>query len=432
MSWFTQLRPASWRGVPFAVLGGSLKIGRRQVVHEYPDRDTVWVEDMGRATRRISLLGFLVDGTVLKGDVIAQRARMLAACESKGDGLGRSSKGQLVHPTLGNVTVSLMDAEIVERWDAAGYFEIRFIFIEAGARVFPAVVTSTGDDVRDAADAADAGALGQFKAKVDGALAKGAAVAAAAVETAAPWINTARGLVNDASSLYRTATRLQGPFGRFAAGANLGFLSNPLPTPSDLVLDDLIALGAAQRKATDAAADALETAGTLLAPGNTDAFGEAVQALADDVKASAADPADALRVLTTLGEFEITPIEATAPVGVAVGLMQAGCADLFRRAAVVALARAAADYRPSSYEDAARVRTAVAALLEREIVAAGDQGEDDAYTSLRELLAATVRDLTTRGADLARMETFTMGTTLPSLVLAQRLYRDPTREPELP
>ena len=41
------LLPASWRGVPFHGLSGELRFGRRPVVHEYPFRDSVWVEDLG-------------------------------------------------------------------------------------------------------------------------------------------------------------------------------------------------------------------------------------------------------------------------------------------------------------------------------------------------------------------------------------------------
>ncbi|MBE8595340.1 DNA circularization N-terminal domain-containing protein [Xenorhabdus sp. BG5] len=55
--WAEHLRPASFRGVPFAVISGESVFGRRQAVHEYPYRDTAWIEDLGRATRRITLRG---------------------------------------------------------------------------------------------------------------------------------------------------------------------------------------------------------------------------------------------------------------------------------------------------------------------------------------------------------------------------------------
>ena len=49
---YEDLRPASFRGVSFQVDVASLSAGRRVQVHEYPQRDQPWVEDLGRATRQ--------------------------------------------------------------------------------------------------------------------------------------------------------------------------------------------------------------------------------------------------------------------------------------------------------------------------------------------------------------------------------------------
>jgi prophage DNA circulation protein len=82
-------------GVNFAVLSEDMTHGRRVAVHEYPYRDTAWVEDMGRAARKITLRGFIVqDSTVYGGSVIAQRQALIAACEQK-------DTATLIHPTLG-------------------------------------------------------------------------------------------------------------------------------------------------------------------------------------------------------------------------------------------------------------------------------------------------------------------------------------------
>jgi len=71
-SYWSQLRPASYRGVPFGVLGGSASFGRRNAVHEYPFRDTPWVEDLGMSARHVHVTGFLVGD-----DVIAQRTKLI-------------------------------------------------------------------------------------------------------------------------------------------------------------------------------------------------------------------------------------------------------------------------------------------------------------------------------------------------------------------
>lgn len=124
---FASLQTASWRGIPFAVTGSTLKLGRRVALHEYPYRDQVWVEDLGRAGRRISLSGFLVqDAAYGGGDVIAQRTAMIAAGES-----GDSETGELVHPSLGRITAALLEFECEER-------------SERGAQLRPALYVHRG------------------------------------------------------------------------------------------------------------------------------------------------------------------------------------------------------------------------------------------------------------------------------------------------
>jgi prophage DNA circulation protein len=54
------LRTASWRGVSFGLEMGSESLGRRKVRHDYPYRDTVWLEDQGKLPRSFRLAGFLI------------------------------------------------------------------------------------------------------------------------------------------------------------------------------------------------------------------------------------------------------------------------------------------------------------------------------------------------------------------------------------
>jgi prophage DNA circulation protein len=110
-----------------------------------------------------------------------------------------------------------------------------------------------------------------------------------------------------------------------------------------------------------------------------------------------------------------------------VSTAQGAAQALVRRAAIVAIARASAAYQPSSYDDAVRVRTQACELLDQEIDAAGDAGEDATYGALRALRRAVVADLTARGASLAPIAVFAFNAQLPDLVLAQRLYADVTR-----
>ena len=54
--WFEHIHPASFRGVPFAVVSAEGVFGRRRAVHEYPYRNTAgW--KTGRGTRKITIRG---------------------------------------------------------------------------------------------------------------------------------------------------------------------------------------------------------------------------------------------------------------------------------------------------------------------------------------------------------------------------------------
>jgi prophage DNA circulation protein len=155
------------------------------------------------------------------------------------------------------------------------------------------------------------------------------------------------------------------------------------------------------------------------------------QSLVASLYATAQDPADALRILAGLLETSSTAPAASDAIGIAMTAMQTSMDILFRRAVVVAMARASADYQPSSSDDAAAIRTQVCAALEAEITVAADIGDDASFMALRSLMAAVSFDLNQRGASLSPVAMIATGQPLPSLVLAQRQYQDIGREQEL-
>jgi prophage DNA circulation protein len=108
MSLSDDLRPASFRGVPFGVLDASDGRGRNTVIHEFPLRDKVYVEDLGRAQRTVRLTAFVVGP-----DYAARRDALTAALEEEGP-------GTLVHPWLGSLTVSLVSPAEIKHSAADG------------------------------------------------------------------------------------------------------------------------------------------------------------------------------------------------------------------------------------------------------------------------------------------------------------------------
>lgn len=426
MTWLQQLRRASYGGVPFGVLGGELRVGRRNAVHTYPFKDQVWVEDLGREARRITLTGFLVEnGAYGGGAVIAQREQMVAACESEGP-------STLVHPTLGSLQVSLLDATFREHRDQGRVFEIAFSFIEGGQRQFPSADTSTVDQVLGMADLSDVAGGSDFLSAVTSALGAGAAVVNMAVSTVAPWVSAALMLAGDATNLMNTAALLSGSYGRFF-GTGLRGISGRLTLAAGAAtsLDRLIASASALRAGVTTATGALTAAAANLSVSTVPAYTAAAQGVPAALLAATTDPGDSMRMLSNLAAYWPAAPTPTSSIGTAMATMQSASGDLFRRAAVVAVCRAASSYQPSSYDDAVTVRDRVTTLLDAEIQTAGDQGEDATYTALRNLRAAVVQDLTARGANLAALMTIATPRPMPALALAQRVYRDAKRSDEL-
>lgn len=95
---------------------------------------------------------------------------------------------------------------------------------------------------------------------------------------------------------------------------------------------------------------------------------------------------------------------------------------LFHSAAGCELARAAAAAPYTSYEDAVATRDAAAQRLDLLALDAADRGDDAGAEGFDKLRRAMVRDVTTRGASLARLYALELPRTAPALALANRIY----------
>jgi prophage DNA circulation protein len=261
MAYFQFLLPAMWRGVPFGVLSASTGVGRRVAVHEYPYRDTPYIEDLGRSVRRIRMRGFLVENdlaTFMTGPVILQRGLMLAAAEQRGPGI-------LIHPTLGRLNVSLVDLEMQEKWDEGRYIELRFHFLDAGRREFPTLGSSILDAVFIAAHVLNSAAALSNRSRANRALLQGAAVTRIAGIIAAAWAAQAVAAGSDATNSFNLVSAAPGNNGRFAGGGLEGAFASaaPLPGPAPSAESLLLEGTVSRANIADAAASLTETASTV-------------------------------------------------------------------------------------------------------------------------------------------------------------------------
>ena len=410
------LLPASFRGVPFAVSATSEQFGRRIASHVYPGRDMPWAEDMGRAPRGFRITGFILDNdrVYIGGPIAAQRLLLTAAAEKSGSGL-------LTHPTYGIVEVSCQLLTLGQDLGGASMSEISFDFTESGKKSFPSLL-SLGSGLLSAAALCDVAIAADF-ARV--AIAASGAVGGSASATAAGAACVAQVTTSgqDATALLNLTAQLPGNNGRYAGGANAGFAGTTTsPYSTETTVGDLIVAASTQRAAIGAAAALVTAAAANLSDAASCAsLTSAMTRLIACLLAACADPADAVRLLFGL---VAAPPASVSAAGAAV-------ITAYQRAAVTALVRACGIYQPSSYDDAANLLAQVGALIDQVATAAADAGDDTSYDALNALLVQVIQDLQSRGAELAPIKTFSFRASLPDVVLAQMLYRDPSRADEL-
>lgn len=374
---------ASFRGVEFHFRTAGASLGRRNVVHQYPWRDEVFVEDMGRKLREFTLEAF-----VLGDDYLAWRDRLEAACE-------KSGPGELLHPTRGRMTVAVQECRPTESIDQRGLAGFSLTFIEAGpvdmaglsVRVdTPSVVDAKGD-------AAITATLNDFTA---GSLPVGPG--GFDVLNQPPFVEA------DALS---TIT---------------GALDEVTATVRDMLPDMTLlpALNTAARSITNRLTDLLRIPTDLAAELADQVAGIRLVALA---------PLMAYQALAKLFNFGNAgpAILRTTPARIVQGDNRLSVQALVRRCALVEAAKASARIDYSSRDEALVVRDNLVARLEAEAATSSD----DVYLALVDLRTAVVDDIGARSVNLPRLATYTPQATLPAVVLAWRLYGDPLRDGEI-
>ena len=413
-----QLRPASFRGVGFEVSAADLDAGRRVQVHEYPQRDMPWAEDLGRATREIAIEGFLIGA-----DYVAQVGRLLSALETPG-------AGTLVHPWLGALQVALAAPARVHFDAGLGQATVSMSFVEAGELTFPASTASTQAASRATADGLAAAAISDFSATFQAAGLQSFVAAAAQGQLAsmlgvvsagqvAQILGMATGsatlaaeafsFVNDPATLGNVllnAFGLSNAAGAVAAWSSavkliLATVSSPVmqaptaslhPTPS--------------RRQIDANAAAIFSLGRQLLLAQATGMSTLVASDQDNPQAGLA--ALTQQDYGTSGQSTVLPTGVT--VSTVAGITQPQTAT-----------------QQVTRDIVLSVRDALLAALDAEMGQCGDA----TYDALQDARAAVYADLTSRAQSAETLTTMTPAQTMPMLVVAFELYADATRDAEI-
>jgi prophage DNA circulation protein len=371
-SWRSRLRAASWRGVPFYVDEAASEYGRRIEHHEYPQRDQPWAEDLGRAQRRWSVTGY-----VLGAGYMGTRDRLIAACEQSGP-------GKLIHPYLGELHVVCNQFRCRERDEEGGICRFELSFAEPGVSGAPTARRAAGAALQGAAAGLQAAAISAFAGTTFRVAGFQDFVAISAV-----------------ANLVQLAAILEGLRGPTVQ----------LPQPVSFeTRRQILALAA-----LDPAAVSATTIATVVL--------DAVAAFAASVSPpTALDGLDALTLVT----FPEPPTIATPAR--AQEAENARCLTaLVEQAAAAALPGPLTTIPLGVYEDLVAVRTRVVTICDRVEALATDA----VFAALAAVRAEAIAQLTIRGTTLQPLRRYATAFPRPSLVLAQRLYQDPSRDQEL-
>lgn len=376
MGWKDKLRTASFRGVAFHVESAEGEFGRRTALHEYPLRDAPYVEDLGRKTREISVEAF-----VLGPDYMVERDRLLDAIE-------RAGAGTLVHPYLGSLSVKVTQARLRESTSEGGLARFSITFVEAGTDGLPRTEPDTPAAVRDASEVVGKVLLDAWVRRYAMA---GKPVFLAEASTTL--------LTQVLSTVQAAARTVQGQADQVAL----------LARDIQAVNRDLVSIIYTPASAAQALVANLKQLVSSVTDSPRNAFGLA-------------------RLFFRFGDAwpDVTGSTASRRQQAS---NQSAYRQLVRGTAVAEAAVQATSIEFESQQDAIAVRDEL--LDAMDAIAEADDAGDDLFQALRSLRAAVVRDIQARGADLARLATYTPTQTMPALVLAYRLYGDATRADEV-
>lgn len=374
--WTTQLLPASFRGVPFYVRSHEQEAGRRIIESEYPLRDTPSTEDLGRKIEH-----YQFDAYVLGQDYFAQASALYQAC------VLQNTTGTLVHPYLGNITARCEGFRRRETDKEGAIARIDLRFIEGGNQASPIALVDTSS-----------ASLG--------------------------WVS---GVFSALVKLYSLAVVVANH-----PGFLLGYLTTQLESAAGtmLGLPGGTLAGFANMVAGITAAPTDTTATPTAITAALAAYADGVAQAPPGTYPNGADLSFGLAGLATFGStYPAVPL--TTPDRIQEAANQTAMVLTVQAGATAALAQV---YAQTDFVSANAATTAAAQLtnlIDTLATQAADAGYSDLYAQMIGLYAAVAADMNARAQQLPLLAPYATPDTLPSLVLAQLLYQDPSRAAEL-
>lgn len=393
-TWRDQMLPASFRGISFLIPQASVPVGMKVQLHEFPQRDEPYAEQLGKQAQVHRLVCWIIGD-----DCFERRDKFMEALETPG-------AGELVHPWLGRMQVKAGEAELTHDFKQGGMAAFAVTFYPDLPLKFPTAKVNTQQQVVKASDSLLDSALARYKS----AMAK---------------VDQARlGLARLRNSLSGVYTVIQQQFSTIiGAFTNLtGFVQSLMNAPdslsslfssyfSEFSVDDYLGddSGSSYRNSVATATqqtEAVTSINTVSDSGGVDAAA-ASQATANLVQ-------DALLVQVALIISEM-PV-ASQPVSTATvsSVEQQAVQPIVRPEVPVA-------------DDVIELRD----NLNEAIFQASLKADPEHYMVLNTLRQTIVKHLTAVAESGVRLVEITPPETLSALVLAYRRFGDATRESEV-
>ena len=371
----------SFRRVPFFVASHQLGTGRRIAVHEYPGLGDPFNEDLGRASRSISLEGYL-----LGDDVQDQKHKLISACETAGAGV-------LIHPYMGSLTVKCSDLKISENAKEKRWVGVALTFVKD-----PKTAPAAKYSVDKKATAKVKAAAGIYATKSN--FSKSFSLLKAAKSTVQAAVDLTNKALDQVEALRDTMRDVAEFVEKIKqVRANIDLL---LMTPGDFAnriealiasTVDAVSFGSTEEKAKFARSQLLE----------------------------------GIKMSTMLVNTKAVPNQ-TAVERRKQAQNQAALVSLFQEIAAHDTANKLVDAKVTSVQDAGTLQESMAAAYETLL-----EGTDnpDAYQTIQDTEAAALAYLRETSADLAVVLTVTPERTVPSLVLSFEIYGTNQRAQDL-
>lgn len=361
------LRPASFRGIPFKIKRATTRVGRRIITHEFPLKDIPYTEDLGRGAREYTL-----EAHVIGEGHEDLRDRLIQAIENN------KEPGILMHPIFGAVRVSPGPVEHVFDNEAGNIEYFNLTFLEAGENKYPSPILDTGGSVSQAATLLKAVLKSAFDETFS-------------LKRLPGFVVNSAQITNE-----QLTTQLQ-------KAAEMA--------PADPSLKAAFLAGISQM----ASHSSLSSVATYSAQ---------VQTSITQIQRLYADPAVGFLAYQKLSVFgdDFLPKPETSPNRRIEKRNRDLQVALVKRHALMGMALMASQMTFASYDDAVAIRDRLAQKLDAELDQVGSTDDDQTFGALSDLKAAMVLDITERAANLARIKNIFPMEPMPALVMAYEIY----------